>query len=132
MHYPVGGNLLNQRYLGYYESLLDPDTELPLPSWKGIEWLLEDYGLTRREEKSWDMVYQRVRDSSWSQEALVAVKSSGHYCDCSRRFLWTPDALIDSVEGPNMIKGAKALVDSVFFLHLATFIHICMKNILHN
>jgi hypothetical protein len=36
------------------------------------------------------------------------------------------------VEGPNMIKGAKALVDSVFFLHLATFIHICMKNILHN
>jgi hypothetical protein len=35
-------------------------------------------------------------------------------------------------KGPNMIKGAKALVDSAFFLHLATFMHHCMKNILHN
>jgi hypothetical protein len=98
MHYPVGGSLLNQRYLGHYKSLLDPDSEFPLPSWKGIEWLLEDYGLTHREEKSWDLVYQRVRDSSWSQEAPMAVKSSGHFCDCSRRFLWAPDALISSVE----------------------------------
>jgi hypothetical protein len=26
------------------------------------------------------------------------VRSNGHFCECPRRFLWAPDALIDSVE----------------------------------
>jgi hypothetical protein len=89
--------VLNQRFLGRYESLLDTPS-IPLPTWEGITWLLEDYGLTRREEKSWDLVYQRVRDATWTQDAPVSVQSNGHFCNCARRFLWAPDALIDSVE----------------------------------
>jgi hypothetical protein len=96
--YLVGRSLLNQQFLGLYDSLIDPDSALPLPTWKGIEWILEDYGLSRHEEKSWDLIYQRVRDSTWSQEAPASVRSNGHFCDCPRRFLWAPDALIDSVE----------------------------------
>jgi hypothetical protein len=96
--YLVGGSLLNQRFLGRYDSLIDLDSAIPLPTWKGIEWILEDYGLSRHEEKSWDLIYQRVQDSTWSQEAPALVKSNGHFCDCPRRFLWAPDALINSVE----------------------------------
>jgi hypothetical protein len=96
--YLVGGSLLNQQFLGRYESLIDPDSAIPLLTWKGIEWILEDYGLSKHEEKSWDLIYQRVRDSTWSQEAPTSVRSNGHFCDCPRRFLWAPDALIDSVE----------------------------------
>jgi hypothetical protein len=58
--YFVGGSLLNQRFLGCYDSLIDPDSAIPLPTWKGIKWILEDYGLSRHEEKSWDLIYQRV------------------------------------------------------------------------
>jgi hypothetical protein len=50
------------------------------------------------EEKSWDLVYRRLHDSTWSIDAPMAVKSTGHFCNCPRRFLWAPDALIDSVE----------------------------------
>jgi hypothetical protein len=49
--YLVGGSLLNQQFLGHYDSLIDPDSAIPLPTWKGIEWILEDYGLSRHEEK---------------------------------------------------------------------------------
>jgi hypothetical protein len=98
MTYPVGGSLLNQKFLGHYACLLDLNSEVPLPTWQGIEWLLEDYGLSRREEKSWDLVYKRLQDSSWSTEAPAAVRSNGHFCNCPRRFLWAPDALISSVE----------------------------------
>jgi hypothetical protein len=96
--YLVGGSILNQQFLGRYESLIDPDSAIPLLTWKGIEWILEDYGLSRHEEKSWDLIYQRVRDSTWSQEAPASVRSNGHFCECPRHFLWAPDALIDSVE----------------------------------
>ena len=97
VNYLVGGSILNQRFLGRYESLLDI-ASIPLPTWEGIAWLLEDYGLSRREEKSWDLVYQRVRDSTWIQDAPVLVQCNGHFCNCARRFLWAPDALIDSIE----------------------------------
>jgi hypothetical protein len=85
--YPVGGSLLNQKFLGHYACLLDLNSEEPLPTWQGIEWLLEDYGLSRREEKSWDLVYKRLQDSSWSTEAPAAVRSNGQFCNCPRHFL---------------------------------------------
>jgi hypothetical protein len=84
--------------LGQFDSLFNLNSDVPLPTWQGIEWLLEDYGLSRQEEKSWDLIYNRLQDSTWSNEALVAVKSNGHFCNCPRRFLWAPDALISSVE----------------------------------
>jgi hypothetical protein len=60
--------------------------------------LLEDYGLSRTEEKSWDLVYRRLHDSTWSIQAPTVVQSNGHFYNCPRRFLWAPDALISSVE----------------------------------
>jgi hypothetical protein len=96
--YPVGGSILNQRFLGHYDCLLDRDSSVPLPTWQGITWLLEDYELSRNEEKSWDLVYRRLYDSTWSIDAPTAIKSNGHFCNCPRRFLWAPDALIDSME----------------------------------
>ena len=93
----MGRSVSNQRFFGHYESLIDT-ASVPLPTWEEIEWLLEDYGLSRTEEKSWDLVYQRVRDSTWTQDASDSVRSNGHFCDCARKFLWAPDALIDSVK----------------------------------
>ena len=48
----VGGSLLNKRFLERYDNLIDPDSIVPLPTWKGIEWIPEDYKLFKHEEKS--------------------------------------------------------------------------------
>jgi hypothetical protein len=95
---PVAGSLLNHIFLDHFDSLLDLNSDVPLPTWQRIEWLLEDYGLSRRKEKSWDLIYKRFQDSTWSNEAPVAVRPNGHFCNCPRHFLWAPDALINNVE----------------------------------
>lgn len=48
----VTGSVLKKRFLGNYASLFDHPSEEPVPSWKAIEWLLEDYGMSRVEDKA--------------------------------------------------------------------------------
>ena len=49
---PVTGSNLTMRCLGNYLGLFDNEAVFPLPTWTAIEWLLEDYGLSRKEERS--------------------------------------------------------------------------------
>ena len=95
---PVTGSPLTVKYLGNYASLFDNEAVFPLPTWTAIEWLLEDYGLSRREERSWDLIYKEIVNVNWTDAAPEAVRTNGHFCDCKRRFKWAPDSLIDSVE----------------------------------
>ena len=100
---PISGSVLKKRYLGHYESLFDDPTEIPIPSWKAIEWLLEDYGQSRTEVRSWDLVYKQLLNDqelvNWTVQPPVAVATNAHYCSLEpRRFKWDPEATIDSVE----------------------------------
>ncbi len=45
---PVSGSVLTQQYLGKYNQLFDGVNEIPYPTWKAMEWLLEDFGLSRK------------------------------------------------------------------------------------
>ena len=94
---PVTGSPLTLHYLGQYENLFDLPTEKPIPSWKAISWLLEDYGLSRTEEVPADIHYRRV-SRQWSAVPPVAVSSHPHFCDCPRRCKWNPFATLSSLE----------------------------------
>jgi hypothetical protein len=88
--YLVGGSLLNQQFLGRYDSLIDPDSAIPLPTWKEIEWILEDYGLSRHEEKSCNctLAYQQffqVHQGHTDPVCFrVAVFCNFLHCMCAR------------------------------------------------
>ncbi len=96
---PVTGSVWKVRFLGNFESLFDHEYEKPLPTWRALNWILEDYGLSRGEEYSWDLVYKKLVDATWSRNPPPAVMADAHFCNqCDRRFKWAPDATIDSVE----------------------------------
>jgi hypothetical protein len=95
---PISGSFLKQRYLGRYESLFNSDEELPFPSWSAIEWILEDFGLSRKTWKPWDKLYPRV-SQAWSNFTPVAVTTNPHLCPVRglRRCKWAPWAKIDTI-----------------------------------
>ena len=96
---PVTGSQQKVIYLGNYNSLFDYEYEKPLPTWRAMRWILEDYGMSRGEEWSWHKIYKQIVDETWSHTPPVAVKSNGHFCrDCEWRFKWAPEDTIDSVE----------------------------------
>jgi hypothetical protein len=78
--------------------LIEGNQDVPLPSWHGIEWLLEDHGLSMMEEKSWNLLYHQVRDSSWKVNPPLAVSTNGHFSNFAWRYSWAPDALLNSVK----------------------------------
>lgn len=88
-------------YLGRYDSLFDNDLEQPIPSWRALEWLLEDVGLSRviptAPEDAHDVVYRRIC-RGWSVTPPLAVTNDPRFCNCPRRYKWPPHALIDSLE----------------------------------
>ena len=96
---PVTGSQQKITYLGNYDNLFDFDYEKPLPTWRAMRWILEDYGMSRGEEWSWPKIYKKVVDDTWSHTPPLAVRSNGHFCrECDRRFKWAPEDTIDSVE----------------------------------
>lgn len=38
---------MTHQFLGDYEALFEGDIEQPIPSWKALEWILEDVGQSR-------------------------------------------------------------------------------------
>lgn len=94
---PMGGSAANQRYLGNFGELFDDEDERPVPTWKALTWLLEDYGLSRTETVAADLVY-RQSCGPWSFEPPPAVKMHPQFCPCARRHKWAPNATVASVE----------------------------------
>jgi len=92
---------LAQKFLGNYPALFDIAFEEPIPSWKALEWILEDVGLSQqidtRPEEAHDVVYRRICHG-WSPEPSVTVTNDPRFCGCQRRWKWPPQALIDSLE----------------------------------
>lgn len=94
---PEGGSVADQRYLGRYEELFDHAPEQPIPTWPALNWILQDYGLSRVEEMAADLVYKQIC-GPWSFEPPPAVHLHPQFCPCARRHKWAPDATIASVE----------------------------------
>jgi hypothetical protein len=92
------GSYWSQKFLGRFEDLFDDPKENPLPSWRAINWIVEDYGLSRTEQLSWANVYRATVDSTWTVDPPPAVATNIHFCACERRFKWEQGATIDSVE----------------------------------
>ena len=92
---------LTHKFLGNYFALFDSEIEVPIPSWKAFEWILEDVGQSRqistRPEESHDVVYRKICHG-WSPTPPVTVTNDPRFCDCPRRWKWPPQALIDSLE----------------------------------
>jgi len=68
--------------------------ERPIPSWKALEWLVEDYQLLN---ERYDRVYQYI-SSGWQESPPVSVVTNNHFCPCKRRYKWNPKATIDSID----------------------------------
>jgi hypothetical protein len=92
---------LTHQFLGEYESLFDGDIEQPIPSWKALEWILEDVGLSRRvstdPKQSHDKVYRRSCHG-WSRGPPLSVTNDVRFCNCPRRYKWPPNSLLDTLE----------------------------------
>lgn len=92
---------LTHAFLGRYDALFDADIEQPIPSWRALEWLLEDVGLSRviptTLEDQHDVVYRRIC-RGWSLIPPLTVTNDPRFCNCPRRCKWPPHALIDSLE----------------------------------
>lgn len=92
---------LTQRFLGDYDSLFNEDVEQPIPSWRALEWILEDVGQSRQvstdPNQSHDKVYRRSC-AGWSREPPLNVTNDLRFCNCPRRYKWPPIALIDTLE----------------------------------
>jgi hypothetical protein len=73
------------------------DKERPLPSWKALEWLAEDYGQSVTEEAPYDKIYEKI-SIDWQQEPSVIVSINNYFCLCERRHKWNLEATIDSIE----------------------------------
>lgn len=101
---PVQGSELTKRFLGkYYQMFKDMAVERPIPSWKALEWLVEDYGQSVEEDQPYDQIYDKI-SKDWQVNPPTAVSTNGHFCKCERRYRWNPSATIDSVEynGPKI------------------------------
>jgi len=95
---PVQGSPLTCYFLGRYENMFwQIDVERPIPSWKALECLVEDYGQSVVETKEHDRRYNTI-SQGWLDEPPPAIRTNGHFCDCERRYKWNPSGLIDSVE----------------------------------
>ena len=92
---------LAHKFLGNYSALFDSESEVPIPSWKAFDWILEDVGLSRqistRPDEAHDVVYRAICHG-WSPMPPVTVTNDPRFCDCPRRWKWPPQALIDSLE----------------------------------
>lgn len=95
---PVTGSYLNQRFLGQYDALFDHKEEVPFPTWKALEWILEDYGVSRKGWRQWDKIYPRL-SAQWPITMPVAVATNPHLCPlkCARRYKWAPWAKLDTI-----------------------------------
>jgi len=71
--------------------------ERPVPCWKALEWLAEDYCLSVTETVSYDKVYEQ-KSSGWQENPLAAVVTNNHFCLCKRCYKWSPHATTDLVE----------------------------------
>jgi len=69
----------------------------PIPSWKALEWLAKDYGLSVKEEETYDKVYLQ-NSSDWQQDPPILVVTNHDFCPCKRRYKWDLRATIDSVK----------------------------------
>ena len=94
---PVVGSPLTLRYLGQYSKMFDHPEEEPVPTWKAISWLLEDYGLSRTESVPADIHYRKI-SRQWSSNPPPAVANHPNFCPCPRRGKWNPAATLSSIE----------------------------------
>ena len=95
---PIQGSPLTYQFLGqYYHMYKDIAKERPIPSWKALEWLAEDYGLSETEDEPYNRLYQKI-SADWQKDPPVSVVTNTHFCLCERRYKWDPYATIDSIE----------------------------------
>ena len=105
---PLVGSPLTLQYLGQYNKMFDDPLEEPVPTWKAISWLLEDYGLSRKEDVPADIHYRRI-SRQWSSNPPPAVASHPNFCSCPRRHKWDPQATLTSIDyNWPLIQGPKA------------------------
>ena len=93
--------LIDQKFLGNYESMFNHPSEQPVPTWEAINWLFRDVGPSRvisaEKEESHDRVYART-SKGWSALPPWALTLDPRFCSCKRRYKWAPNATIDSLE----------------------------------
>lgn len=96
----LNASIMHQ-YLGNFQALFNFNIEELIPSWNALEWILEDVGLWRqinmRPKEAHDMVYRKICHS-WSKTPPVTVTNDSRFCDCPRRWKWSPQASINNLE----------------------------------
>jgi hypothetical protein len=106
--FPLTGSPLTLQYLGQYHRMFDSPQETPVPTWKALSWLLEDYGQSRYEDVPADIHYRRI-SRQWSPYPPPAVATHPNFCSCARRHKWDPQSTLHSVEyNWPLIPGPKA------------------------
>ena len=95
---PVTGSFLKRKFLGNYDHMFESKEEIPFPTWRAIEWILEDCGLSQKAWRQWDKLYPRI-SLSWTVAPPVVVAQHPHFCPLrgTRRYKWAPWARIDTI-----------------------------------
>ena len=88
---------LKSRFLGKVGAVFETpeEREFSIPTWKALEWLVEDFGMTRTIRLAEDRQYQLI-SGNWPEGVPQSVTSDPRFCNCERRGKWAPDATIDS------------------------------------
>lgn len=73
------------------------EVERHVPSWKALEWLIEDYGLSLVEMEPYERMYPQI-STNWRIDLLAAVMTTAYFCPSEKRHKWRPNTTIDSME----------------------------------
>ena len=89
---------LRARFVGHMEAVFVTalENEYSVPTWQALEWLVEDFGMTRTIRLAEDRQYQLV-SGSWPEGVPISVSTDPRYCAMGqRRGKWSPDATLES------------------------------------
>jgi len=95
---PVQGSILKLRFLVQYHAMFNNMAlEHPIPFGDVLEWIVEHYSMTVKENISYNQVYEEI-SANWQVYPPLAVFTNGHFCQCEQWHKWNPRATIDSIE----------------------------------
>jgi hypothetical protein len=89
---------LRPYFVGKMDAVFETDEEkqFHVPTWKALEWLVEDFGMTRTLRIIEDKQYQ-MSSGAWQEGVPLGVSSDPRFCTLGpRRGKWSPEATIES------------------------------------
>jgi hypothetical protein len=86
-------------FLGKMDAVFETEEEKQyhIPTWKALEWLVEDFGMTRTLRIVEDRQYQ-MTSGVWPKGVPLSISSDPHFCTLGPRCgKWSPEATIKSI-----------------------------------